>query len=91
MELWLKIIDHCKVGISLLYLIWCLPTIIYFTGTSKHSLGRYNLDIGRIWNYKLPKGIMDFTIINHLEFLAFLVQILLEEYKEDLDNEYILG
>ena len=34
---------------------------------------------------------MDFTIINHLEFLAFLVQILLEEYKEDLDNEYILG
>ena len=34
---------------------------------------------------------MDFTTINHLEFLAFLVQILLEEYKEDLDNEYILG
>jgi len=41
-------------------------------------------------NYKLPKIIIDFTIINYLDFLAFLVQILLSEYKEAIDNEYIL-
>ena len=30
-------------------------------------------------------------MINHLEFLKFLVQLLLSEYEENLDNQYILS
>ena len=59
--------------------------------TSKYGLGRCNLGTGRTWNYKLFKGIINFTTINHLEFLAFLVQILLGQYDKDLDNKHILG
>ena len=68
-----------------------MPSLIFFTDTLGLSIGGYNLIIGQTWNLQLAAEILQFTIINHLEFLAFLVQLLLTEFDGILEGEYILG
>ena len=90
LNLQLKIIDKSMIGTSLLRVVQYLPTLIFFTDASSKDLGGYNLQTSHTQNFKLLEGILEFTMINHLEFLAFLIQLLLAEYTINLDKEHIL-
>jgi len=65
-------------------------SLIFFTDALGHGIGGYNLTTGRTWNLQLLAEILQFTTINHLEFLAFLVQLLVAEFNGILEGEHVL-
>lgn len=91
LELWLDLINKATKSTSILKLISGMPTTIFFTDTSSQGLGGYSLYNIRSQNFVLINRIFNYTTINHLEFFALLLQLLLSESKNLLDNECILA
>ena len=90
LSLWLDIIDLGTEGVPLEKLILYLPSATHFTDASGHSMGGYHMEIGYIWNYPFPAGILEKTAINHLEFFTILIDLLLTAYHNHLDSYHIL-
>ena len=77
-------INKCVESTSILKLIWRLLLSISFTDVSGMGLGGYFLFSWQSLNFKLPEGILNCTTINHLEFLAFIVELLLLKFENKL-------
>ena len=58
LKLWLDLIDQSIEGTSLLKLIWCLSSIIFFVDASGIGLGRYDLFSSLEWNFELPPNLL---------------------------------
>jgi len=64
--------------------------MINFTDTSGFGISRYHMKLGLTWNMGLPKDILTRTSINYLKFLAFIVYLLVLEFFDYNNREYIL-
>ena len=67
-------------GILISKLILCLPNKFHFTDASGRVIGQFNLKSYYTWNYIFSVDILKFTLINHLEFLAVIIELLLTKY-----------
>ena len=90
LELWDQAMDLGMEGVPIAKLLLCLPTSTYFTDASGLGIGGYFLQNGQTWNFKFPPDILAFMTINHLKFLAIIVQLLLAEWYYELNGEHVL-
>ena len=90
LSLWLEIIDLGTEGVPLEKLLLRLPSDTHFTDTSSKGMGGYHMETSYIWNYPFPSGILEKTTINHLEFFAIIVDLLLTAYHNHINSHHIL-
>jgi len=73
LKLWIRAIECSIEGTSITKIILRMPTLIFFTDALGAALGGFNLNTCCTWNFDLLPNILDYRIINYLEFLALLV------------------
>ena len=90
LSLWLETINLGTEGVPLEKLLLRLPSATHFTDASGKGMGGYHMETGCVWNYPFPSGILEKTTINHLEFFAIIVDLLLEAYHNHINGNRVL-
>ena len=75
---------------SIRKLILQMLSLILFTDALGSSIGSFNLYMDRIWNYILSVDILNYIIIDYLEFFTMILQLLVLEWEDNLTTEHAL-
>ena len=88
---WPDLLRMAGRGTPISRLILRKPSLTIFTDASKRGMGGYCNETGIGWRYEFPEGVLKHTTINHMEFLAMIVflMIIVEECGET--NPHILA
>ena len=77
-------------GTPLCKLVLRLPNRMHFTNASVKALRGHNFLTVRTWIYLLPDCILKHSAINHLEFMANLLELLLAEFSCSSSDRILL-
>ena len=88
---WPALFGLARKGEPIARLVLRCLTMLMFTDAAKYSMGGYYNETGVGWQFAFPKGILDHTTINHLEFLAILVELMRIKLDGDRSVPHILA
>ena len=91
LDRWPHLLRFSGSGTPIIILILWVPTMVVFTDTLKYAMGWYGSEAGVGWQYKVPSTILEHTTINHLQFLAMLIQRILVPSERDGSDTHILA
>jgi hypothetical protein len=78
LQLWLKILEKLKEGISMNLLTFRPPDIYIWTDACEFGIGGYSSPRGRAWSWPIPIELQHRAHINLLEFIAATTGIWIE-------------
>ena len=67
------------------------PTMVMFTDAAKYGMGGYHNESGVGWQFAFPARILEHTTINHLEFLAAVVGLIIMKLEDDGGSPHLLA